>query len=181
MVVGFCLWTAAQAQGEILSSPPDALQIRIAVFKDLEGFQVSLNSRYKILAPATQETLSEGRGIKDAHVRASSDAIMIGDQQYPVDRLDIVPRHDTTLSVNNRRFRGTLQVIRNADSRLLVVNVVGLEDYVRGVLYHEISQHWPRDALKAQAVATRTYALNRRQDMKTQHFDVTSDIYSQVY
>jgi len=181
MVVCLCLWTAAQAQGEILTSPQDALQIRIAVFKDLEGFQLSLNSRYKILAIPTGETLSEGRGIKDSRVKASSNAIMIGDQKYPVDRLHIVPQYDTTLSVNNRRFRGTIQVIKNANNRLLVVNVVGLEDYVRGVLYHEISQHWPRDALKAQSVATRTYALKRWQEMKTQDFDVTSDIYSQVY
>jgi len=48
------------------------------------------------------------------------------------------------------------------------------------VLYHEVSHHWPMEALKAQAVAARTYALYSI-NPAGKPYDVTNDIYSQVY
>lgn len=70
-------------------------------------------------------------------------------------------------------------LIRSADDRISVVNTINIEDYVKGVLYHEVSHHWPIEVIKAQAVATRTYALYSINNSKD--YDVTNDIYSQVY
>ena len=64
---------------------------------------------------------------------------------------------------------------------MLVVNAVELENYIKGVLYHEVSHYWPMESLKAQAVAARSYALYQMQMNRHKDFDVTSDIYSQVY
>ena len=70
--------------------------------------------------------------------------------------------------------------IRTPDNHITVVNDINVEDYIKGVLYHEVSHHWPMEALKAQAVAARTYALYSI-NPAGKPYDVTNDIYSQVY
>jgi stage II sporulation protein D len=62
-----------------------------------------------------------------------------------------------------------------------VVNDIELEDYVKGILYHEVSHYWPQEALKAQAVVCRTYALYQMGENSGRDYDVTSDVSSQVY
>jgi stage II sporulation protein D len=62
--------------------------------------------------------------------------------------------------VGGATYRGAIEVHRSA-SGLEVVNEVPLEDYVAGTLHREVSPHWEREALRAQAVAIRTYALHR--------------------
>src|SRR5829696_3167263 len=60
--------------------------------------------------------------------------------------------------VRDGRYRGALE-LRPAGGGLNVINAVGLEDYVRGVVSAESPPTWPAEALKAQAVAARTYAI----------------------
>ena len=62
------------------------------------------------------------------------------------------------LAVGGKSFRGDLRVAK-AGARLQLVNVVGLEDYLLGVVPGEMPKDWPLEALKAQAVAARTYAV----------------------
>ena len=73
-------------------------------------------------------------------------------------------------------YRGKL--VAKARGGLLVVNKVGLDDYARGVVANEMPSSWPRDALRAQAVATRSYALSAGGG---HGFDVYDDTRSQVY
>ena len=73
-------------------------------------------------------------------------------------------------------YRGKL--VAKEKGGLLVVNKVGLDDYARGVVGNEMSPSWPQDALRAQAVATRSYALSTSAGGG---FDVYDDTRSQVY
>ncbi len=75
-------------------------------------------------------------------------------------------------------YVGALEV-RAASSGLDAINVVGLEDYVRGVVPKESPSSWPIEALKAQAVAARSYVLSSGGHGST--FDVFDDTRSQVY
>ncbi len=58
---------------------------------------------------------------------------------------------------------------------------IPLERYVASVLAKEVRSDWPLEALKAQAVATRTYAVYRKQNPRNARFDVLSDTSDQVY
>jgi len=78
------------------------------------------------------------------------------------------------------RYRGDLLFMRE-NGELLAVNRVGLEDYLRGVVPVEMYSSWPTEALKAQAVVSRTYALQRIREAQKLPYDLTSDQYSQVY
>ncbi len=82
------------------------------------------------------------------------------------------------LSLGGRGYRGSLR-LQVVGSALQIVNVVGLESYLRGVVGSEMPDRWPAEALAAQAVAARTFALAQRKTSGT--FDLYNDTRSQVY
>jgi len=82
------------------------------------------------------------------------------------------------LSVDGHQYRGKL--VLSLDGKVVdVVNVVPLESYVKGVVPSEMPSSWSTEALKAQAVASRSYALANLQ--KKQPFDLFADERSQAY
>ena len=84
----------------------------------------------------------------------------------------------TFLTYSGKAFRGDLRAARSGKG-LQLVNVVGLEAYLLGVVPGEMPKDWPLEALKAQAVAARTYAVANL--VKGKGFDLYSDWRSQVY
>ena len=76
--------------------------------------------------------------------------------------------------------RGPLE-IQSSPSGLAVVNWIDLEDYVAGVVSGEVGAKWPIEALKAQAVAARTYVLYKKVENESQAFDVVAGVQDQVY
>jgi stage II sporulation protein D len=80
--------------------------------------------------------------------------------------------------VRDGSYRGFLEV-RPGPNGLMAVNALDLESYVRGVVAGESPSSWPAEALKAQAVAARTYALATRKPVTG--FDQYPDTRSQVY
>jgi len=83
-------------------------------------------------------------------------------------------------SANSRRYRGSLE-IRLEDGKLTAVNELNIEDYLRGVVPAEMPPAWPAEALKAQAVAARNFALQRVQTTRGMSYNVSNDQSSQVY
>lgn len=84
---------------------------------------------------------------------------------------------------NDKPYRGKIEVFANTRGALTVVNVIGLEDYVRGVVPNELSPGgYPAiEALKAQAIAARTYALRNRGQFASEGYDLLPTTRSQVY
>jgi len=82
------------------------------------------------------------------------------------------------LTVGGKAYRGALRVVR-AGKKLQLVNVVSLESYLLGVVPGEMPKEWPLDALEAQAVAARTYAIANL--LEGRSFDLYSDARSQLY
>ena len=78
----------------------------------------------------------------------------------------------------DRPYRGQIAVSVTGQ-KLDAVNVLGLELYLQGVVAQEMPSAWPEEALKAQAVAARSYALAHRLSGKA--FDLYADVRSQVY
>src|SRR5207245_5108895 len=84
---------------------------------------------------------------------------------------------------NDKPYRGRIEVFANPGGALTVVNVIGLEDYVRGVVPNELSPGgFPAiEAQKAQAIAARTYALKNRGQFASERFDLLPTTRSHVY
>lgn len=86
----------------------------------------------------------------------------------------------SAVTVNGKPYRGVAEVT-SADKGILVVNELPLEEYLVGLINCEISSAWPIEAVKAQAVIARTYALNRREARKTAPYHLESSVIDQVY
>jgi stage II sporulation protein D len=91
--------------------------------------------------------------------------------------LRIVPGA-SPLALDGVPYRGSL-VVRSRAGVMAAVNHVSLERYLRGVVPDEMPPDWPREALRAQAVVARSYALATLKPGK--HFDLRADTRSQVY
>jgi stage II sporulation protein D len=79
-----------------------------------------------------------------------------------------------------RLYRGDLRVVLR-DKALRPINIVKYDDYLRSVVPSESPAGWPVDALRAQAVAARTYAMRSAVNRKNRYFDVYDTTASQVY
>ncbi len=90
----------------------------------------------------------------------------------------VLPGKGAQLQLGDKRYRGSLRVDA-VGGALQVVNVVPLEAYLQGVVPGEMPKDWPLEALKAQAVAARTYAMAGLLTGKP--YDLYSDYRSQVY
>jgi stage II sporulation protein D len=96
----------------------------------------------------------------------------------------IVPSRPTEeLTVDNAPYRGLLELRAQDDGTLTVINVVNLEDYVKGVVPNELSPLvFPQlEAQKAQAVAARTYALHKKGQFASKGYDLCATANCQVY
>lgn len=93
--------------------------------------------------------------------------------------LAISPRGTLTW-FNKYKYRGDFVYTRTGNA-VTVVNYVGLEDYIKGVIPYEMSASWPKEALKAQAVCARSYADGQMDRHKSQGFDVCNSTHCQVY
>ncbi|HEX6024629.1 MAG TPA: SpoIID/LytB domain-containing protein [Solirubrobacter sp.] len=83
-----------------------------------------------------------------------------------------------TSLVGHGRYRGVLEFAPTVFTGISVINVVALDDYLQGVVPAESPASWPAEALKAQAIAARTYAITTA---KTADFHHYADTRSQVY
>jgi stage II sporulation protein D len=94
--------------------------------------------------------------------------------------LGIKPIDKGCISFNGKSYRGHLRIYVK-EEKLFIVNLAELEEYLYGVLPHEVPSSWPLSALKAQAIAARTYALYHMAKREHELFDVFSTTASQVY
>jgi len=79
------------------------------------------------------------------------------------------------------RYAGALQIIPRGGANVLPVNVLPMEDYLKGVVPAEMPPYWGSEALKAQAVAARTYALRKVASRSGGDFDLEGNEFDQAY
>ncbi len=88
---------------------------------------------------------------------------------------------DGIVRLNGKRYRGWMELRKKKNGLLLVINDLDIEDYLRGVITSEIPSDWEEEALKAQAVASRTYALYQKGTAGNRPYHIRATVDSQVY
>ena len=166
----------------ILAAPTLALAQsaprEIRVLLDEENTLQTISGEYAWSSEKGQ--LGTTRG--EANVGLSGTAVVVrvdGEQQY-ARRLTAVPVSGAA-GYNGREFRGRLEFFPGKAGGVVVLNVLPLEDYLAGVVAAEMPPSWPEAALRAQAIAARTYALSRMMAMADSTFDVASTTADQMY
>lgn len=118
-------------------------------------------------------------------VETGTDHILFQYDEGQGTKLAIQPGADgakeTRTWFSNYNYRGGFEYFRRTGGNVTVVNVLTLEDYVNGVICYEMGPSWPLEALKAQAVCARTYALRNMGTHSSYGFDICNSTYCQVY
>jgi len=79
------------------------------------------------------------------------------------------------------RYHGGFSYSRRTPESLTVINMVDIEDYVKGVIPYEMSNTWPLEALKAQALTARTFAIRSLGRHGSNGADLCTEVHCQVY
>ena len=161
----------------LASAPAQAYQLRVAIAKKILQIQLA-TSTIAIVSDGNGRKIGELLPLKGEIAQAENNAIKFGDVR--VGELWVVPQQGGYVWIGDRWYRGAVQVILDG-KQLIAIDRVDLEQYLYSVLGAEMSKDFPAEALKAQAVAARTYALYRSRAATKKLFDVDCTQDSQVY
>jgi stage II sporulation protein D len=154
--------------------------VRVAIIQDAQSLSLKVKGFYEVVDPKDNKVLYRGKDLLTT-VTVYKNGILLGKMVSRLDKLLVRAEDPYAVMINGRKFRGGITLAKKDNLHLLVVNSIELEDYIKGILYHEASHYWPLEALKAQAIASRSYAVYQKQASSSRDFDLTSDVYSQVY
>jgi len=189
IVTGLC-WGAAPYTGPISAGEekvldyrgliPEVPQIRVALTAHSVP-EIAIRGPYEAKGFYGELVISRGEWLESGKLLSGGLWPKIGEHEWKISALRLVPEIDGSLYVNNRPYRGALHIIHQPSGDFTLVNVVNMEDYLGGVLAGEMPLYWNAEALKAQIIAARTYALWRKKTTTHPHYDLTDSTFSQVY
>lgn len=161
----------------LLILPSQAIDLRVAIKKNVSNVKVG-SSTSAVVKDATGRTIGELKPM-------AALSVQVGGNQLVLDRLKageliIEPSGDGYVWIGDRWYRGKTRLVRQGNN-ITAINQVDIEQYLYSVVGAEAVASWPLEALKAQAVAARSYALYKRKTESNNLYDVDTTIGTQVY
>jgi stage II sporulation protein D len=154
--------------------------VRVLVAEGRTSATVASSGGLTITDGTGRRLLAQRTGGGPFRLLLRGNAVLIRETGGSAPTLVIRPGRLSTLDLDGQAFRGRLEV-RRLNGGLAAVNVVGLEEYLLGVVRHEIPPAWPAEAAKAMAVAARTYAVYQMEQNLGDFFHLRATTASQVY
>ncbi|MFA5339853.1 MAG: SpoIID/LytB domain-containing protein [Candidatus Omnitrophota bacterium] len=158
----------------------DPVRVRVAVAKGADSIRIFIAGNFRILDHLSNSVLLEEKYLPETGLTATDAGFGFDGKEISANAISVEPVGGSRVYINGRIFRGKIRIFKDG-RKLTVVNTVDLEEYLYGVMRNEVSTWWPMEALKAQAIAARTYALSQIKESKAKDYDVTADVSSQVY
>lgn len=154
--------------------------VRIALSQRAGTVTISSDMPYSIWCGTTSMQFYRAQKNNNTPIQLISTGWKIGHNEFNADELLVVSENQSPLYIDDKPYRGKFRLMRN-NNQINVINIVSLEEYLYGVVPREVPQHWPMEALKAQAIAARTYALSRMEVRANRTFDMVATQSDQVY
>lgn len=172
---GFAAWIAG------------AYRVRIGNYLDRASAQAAQESLALNAGVSTEIKGTSAYGVSVV-VTGTADVLFQFDDDGAGTGLGVLPipseegEKCVTYFMNSNRWYGGFRYERINGGSLTIVNMVELDDYVKGILPYEMSASWPIEALKVQAVCARSYSLaSRNGKHRGYHFDLCNSNCCQVY
>ena len=153
---GLLLLASLQAVGPGLAWAVEP--VRLALGDGFRVVEVGAADQIDMLDPTTRRPLFAFSGPRVVHIGSGPQGLDIEGRRVPVTGIRLQVNRGV-LRVGTRDYTGALEVWRSGDSALLLINELSLEDYVAGTVRAEASESWPPEALRALAVAARSYGV----------------------
>lgn len=151
--------------------------IRVLLLENTKAVHFEANTPLSVLNPFTQKAIHKGsKAIRLTH---NGGHLRIDGRSTGSQKL-IVASASTAITLNGTPYRGRFTVWVEPKG-ILVVNTIQVEDYLYGVVPKEMPATWEKEALMAQSVAARTYALYVKEKSIDKPYDVVATTLSQVY
>src|SRR3989338_5390620 len=152
-------------------------EINVAILMDVPKAVLAIDGPYQIEDQNGRVQFSKPF---DGTIRASKNGIDVEGRLYSSSPISIlIPAG--SVRIEKRHYQNKVMIFWKPGKKLDVVNVIKIEDYVKGVLPLEVHYDWPMEALRAQAVVSRTYALFKAIEKRGEPFQVRNTVISQVY
>jgi stage II sporulation protein D len=157
---------------------PDSI-IRVGLLQDVASFNLTCEGPYHLyeLSTGNQDTIAESN---DYLVKTDGKKITVGGNSFTPPLRLVNDEVGSLIRINGHRYRDSVLVTLN-NGKITVINELGIEDYLCGILPREVSPAWPLESLKAQAVVSRTYALRNLRRHDRAGFDLCTQTHCQVY
>ena len=158
---------------------PDSI-IRIGVLENARSFNLSCEGGLALVE------LNTGRKVKLSGrssylVTPSRDGVFIAGMNLKIPVRVMSLKGGKPIRIDGRRYRDTFILRKSPEGGIHVINELGLDGYVYGILPKEVNPAWPLQALKAQAVASRTYALHNLHRHDAEGYHLCATVHCQVY
>ncbi len=165
-----------------LTLPANAIKIGLETLVDQVGVGTDVKGR--MISVHTNKTVLEVDGMRGYVLVPYKNQIAVYSkgEYYPLGTDSLVLRPDSAgyVSAKGRWYRGKLMV-KISEGKLIVINDVELEDYIKGVVPSEMPPSWESEALKAQAIAARSYALANLGKQSRYGYDLKDNTEDQAY
>ncbi|HEA46923.1 MAG TPA: SpoIID/LytB domain-containing protein [bacterium] len=177
--------TKDMMQKSLLASYEVPYGIRVLILQGIRKVKIRALKGFKIVDLTNGETITFVSLDKPLSFKRTQEGMKIKGKK--VHRFVAVPlkiiafKEDDLLRINGEKYRGQVVIRRDKKGRLNIINEVNIDDYLYGVLPHEISPVWPRESMKAQAVASRTLALYRKKRSRAKDYDLDATVFAQIY
>jgi stage II sporulation protein D len=162
--------------------------VRVLLAADVTECSIEAPSALNVLQGSMGPTIqATGYTLEPAHhptkVTLSNGRLILGDLALPGNRIILSPQSPFVFTLNADQFRGKVQLVVDSLGRTFdVINLIPLEPYLAGVVGEEMPDYWEPEALKAQAIAARTYCLYVKNRFGPgRNWDVSRTQANQVY
>ncbi|MFN3532842.1 MAG: SpoIID/LytB domain-containing protein, partial [Candidatus Brocadia sp.] len=135
--------------------------VRVLLVNDKREAQLAISGCYQITG-SLMNIIDQGQGLQRCTISVNNGAITIGNKRYDNSELRITSQRDGEIELNNVRYRGEIRILQQFDNKFSVIEETDLESFIAGVLGSEMPPSWEDDALRAQAVTARTYAMYKK-------------------
>lgn len=164
--------------------PPKAEAMKIGLLDGVKEATIGTSTTGVLINAADNNPFYKITPMKPYVFRAKGDglSVSIGGRFYNlnVGRVIIKPTGKGYITAKKRWYRGAL-IVENRGGNIVVINDLPLEDYILGVVPSEMPSKWNYEALKAQAIAARSYAIANRGKRASRGYDLKDTPEDQAY
>ncbi|MBI3288142.1 MAG: SpoIID/LytB domain-containing protein [Elusimicrobia bacterium] len=153
-------------------------RVQIAIVRQASSARIVPDGGVALVAPEKAAKPLEWKG--ELRLKPREGGLRLADLNLKSETR-LVPGAGARVKVDGNYYRGALILRLDPGQTVTVIEEIPLEDYLEGVLPHEMDPNWPLESLKAQAVVARTFAYANMGKFRKDGFDLTADTRSQVY
>jgi len=184
LFLGICIFSLLISTNNILSAEKQPI-LRVGIFLNQTEINIGGDGPFKIYNLKSNNLVSEEVN-KIIKILSHDKGIEILGKGVYSGPIKIVPVGNTKIIVvfngQKYRYRRNIEIDIDKEHRKLnVINIISIEEYLYGVLKKEISPRWPAEALKAQAVAARTFAIFNMNKYIDRGYNICASTDSQAY